>query len=332
MLLKSITVLAVSFAALSLAFAAPAKAQREITLNSFKSSTLWPIWAAQKQGFFAKEKLTIKNVYTPNSVSQMVGLIKGEFDMVTTALDNVIAYDEGEGSPQAPKNADLIAFMGGNNGALSLVARPEIKAIKDLKGRDLAVDAVSTGFSFVLQEMLAKNGLTRADYKLVPFGNTGARLAAMKDNKAFAGLLTPPFSQAAIAQGYTNLGEAADVLGGYQGSVVATRRDFARSNPDVVVGFIRAYREGQDWLLKPANKAQAIEILRAEIAGISVAAGEEAYAFLVANPKGFDPGGKIDPAGARQVLDLRRRYGPQGKSGNDVDRFIDESYFARAAK
>lgn len=330
--LSLIPLLAVSCAVWSLAFAAPAQAQREITLNSFKSSTLWPIWVAQKQGFFAKQGLTIKNVYTPNSVSQMVGLIKGEFDMVTTALDNVVAYDEGEGSPQAPKNADLIAFMGGNNGALSLVARPEIKTIKDLKGRDLAVDAISTGFSFVLQEILAKNGLTRADYKLVPFGNTGARLAAMKDNKALAGLLTPPFSQAAIAQGFTNLGEAADVLGGYQGSVAATRRDWAKSNPDIVVGFIRAYRQGLEWLLKPANKQQAIDILQAEIAGVSAAAGEEAYAFLVTNPKGFDPGGKIDPAGAKQVLDLRRRYGPQGKPATDVGRFIDESYFERAAK
>src|SRR6185312_5561826 len=103
--------LPVALIAMSFAFAAPAQAQKQITVNSFKSSTLWPVWAAQKQGFFAKQGLTIKNVYTPNSVSQMVGLINGEFDLITTALDNVIAYDEGEGSPKAPKEADLIAFM-----------------------------------------------------------------------------------------------------------------------------------------------------------------------------------------------------------------------------
>ena len=32
------------------------------------------------------------------------------------------------------------------------------------------------------------------------------------------------------------------------------------------------------------------------------------------------------------VLELRRKYGPQGKPGTDVGRFIDESYFERAAK
>lgn len=324
--------LPVALVAMLFALTGPAQAQKTITLNSFKSSTLWPIWAAEKQGFFAKQGLVIKTVYTPNSVSQMVGLIKGEFDMVTTALDNVVAYDEGEGSPQAPKQADLVAVMGGTNGALSLIARPEIKSIRDLRGRDLAVDAISTGYSFVLQEILAKNGLKPGDYKLVPFGNTGARLKAMQENKAVAGLLSPPFSQAAVAQGYVNLADAAGALGGYQGTVVATRRDFAKNNAEAVVGFIRAYRQGLDWLKAPANKEAAIAVLRAEIAGVSPAAGEQAYAFLVADPKGFDPGGKLDQAGARHVLELRRQYGPKGKPATDIGRFIDETWFDRAAK
>ena len=41
----------------------PARAQKEVTLNSFKSASLWPIWAAGNQGFFAKQGLTVKNVY-----------------------------------------------------------------------------------------------------------------------------------------------------------------------------------------------------------------------------------------------------------------------------
>src|SRR4051794_40946000 len=231
-----------------------AQAPKQITLNSFKSSTLWPVWVAQKQGFLEKQGIVVKNVYTPNSTAQMVGLIKGEFDIVTTALDNVIAYDEGEGSPQAPKEADLIAYMGGTNGANSLIALPDVKSIKDLKGRDLAVDAISTGYAFVLQEILAKNGVAKGDYKLVAFGNTPTRFKALQEKKAVAGLLAPPVSQAAIAQGYVNLADAAEVLGGYQGTVVATTREWAKKNADTVAGFIRAYRQGLEWLKAPANK------------------------------------------------------------------------------
>jgi ABC-type nitrate/sulfonate/bicarbonate transport system substrate-binding protein len=333
-LTSRLSLLSVSFLALSLAVIAPATAQapKQITLNSFKSSTLWPIWVAQKQGFFEKQGLVINNVYTPNSVDQMLGVINGKFEMITTALDNVVAYDEGEGSPQAPKNPDLIAVMGGTNGANSLIAAPEIKSIKDLKGRDLAVDAISTGYAFVLQEILAKNGVAQNDYKLLAFGNTGARWQALREKKAVAGLLAPPVSQAAVAQGYVNLADAADALGGYQGTVVAAKRDWAKNNADTLVGFIRAYRQGLDWLKAPANKQAAIEILRAEIPETSGPAGEQAYDFLVANPKGFDPGGKIDLAGAKHVLDLRRQYGPQGKPAADLKQFIDESYFERAVK
>jgi ABC-type nitrate/sulfonate/bicarbonate transport system substrate-binding protein len=328
--LKNVAVMPIVLLALS--FAPPAHAQKQVTVNSFKSSSLWPIWVAQRQGLFAQEGLSAKNVYTANSVSQMVGLIKGEFEMITTALDNVVAYDEGEGAPNAPKDADLIAFMGGNNGALTLIARPEIKAVKDLKGRDLAVDAISTGFSFVLQDILARNGLAAGDYKLVPFGNTGARWQALQTSKAMAGLLTPPISQAAVAQGYVNLGEAADILGGYQGGVAAARRDWARNNPDAVIAFIRGYRKGLDWLHVAANKQAALAILIAEIPETTPALAEESYALLVANPRGFDAGGKLDLAGVKRVLELRRQYGPQGKPAADVGRFIDDSYFERATK
>jgi ABC-type nitrate/sulfonate/bicarbonate transport system substrate-binding protein len=328
----SIRLFATSLIALSLAFVAPAQAQKEITLNSFKSSSLWPIWVAQKQGLFAKQGLTIKNMYTANSVAQMVGLIKGDFEIVTTALDNVIAYAEGEGAPQAPKDADLIAFLGGTNGALSLVGRPDIMSVKELKDRDLAVDAIATGFSFVLREILARNGLGLDDYRLIPFGNTGARWQALRENKAAAGLLTPPITQAAIAQGYSTLANAADVLGGYQGTVAAIRRDWAKANADVVIAFIRGYRAGLDWLEAPANKQAAIDILRAEITETTPAAATENYQLMVANPKGFDPGGRIDRAGAKEVFDLRRRYGPPGKAAVDVGRFFDESYFERAIR
>jgi ABC-type nitrate/sulfonate/bicarbonate transport system substrate-binding protein len=323
--------IAAALLAAAIGLAAPAPAQKQITLNSFKSSSLWPIWVAQRQGMFEKLGLTIKNAYTANSVSQMVGLIKGDFEMITTALDNVVAYDLGDGSPTAPKDADLIAFMGGNNGALSLIGRPEIKSVKDLKGHDLAVDAISTGFSFVLQDILARNGLTANDYKLVAFGNTGARWQALQNKQAVAGLLTPPISQAAMAQGYVNLAEVADVLGGYQGGVAASRRDWAKSNPEAVIAFIRGYRQGLDWLRVPANKQAALGALIAEIPETTPALAEESYALLVANPRGLDPGGMLDLAGVKRVLELRRQYGPPGRPAADIGRFIDESYFERAA-
>ena len=305
---------------------------REITLNSFKGSNVWPIWVAQKQGFFAKEGLAIKNVYTANSVAQMTGLIKGEFDLVTTAFDNIIAYAEGEGAPQAPKNADLMAFMGGNNGALSLIARPGIKNARELAGQDLAVDAISTGFSFVLQDMLARTGVAPGGYKLVPFGATGARYMAMQEGKAKAAVLTPPLSLVAVGQGYVQsrkCGRRARRLPGLR------RRHSPRFCKEQSRGGCRLHpRLSRRPRLAAGARQQAGRARRscALKSRTPTPVADENYALMVANPQGFDPGGKLDAAGAREVLALRRKYGPQGKTDTDIGRFIDESYFrARGA-
>lgn len=315
-------------------FLAPASAQDKTKLhvNAFKSASIWPLWAAQKIGAFDKQGLDIDLSYPHGSKPQMTGLIEGKFDIVGTALDNVIAYSEGEGAPGTPKNADLIAFLGGDNGSLVLAVQPTIKAVKDLKGKVLAVDAVSTGFSFVLREILAHNGLKADDYTLKPFGASKARFVALQDGSAAGAMLSPPYNLIAPASGFPAIAEASAVLGGYQGTVSAARRDWAKQHRDLVIRYIRAWRAGLDWLTDAKNEQAAIVLLVSKFPQTTPPLARATYEKMVASGKAFDPGAKIDMAGAKTVFDLRRRYGPQGKSTGDVSRFIDESYFNAAIK
>jgi ABC-type nitrate/sulfonate/bicarbonate transport system substrate-binding protein len=310
--------------------AVPVQTPKELTLGSFKSASLWPIWAAQHQGMF--QGLDLKKVYPADSAAQMIGLIQGRFDVVITALDDVIAYAEGEGGPRPRRNADLIAFLGVDNGGLSLIARPEIQGLVELKNRTLAVDAIGSALSFVLREIFAREFFTTNYYKVVALGNASARWEALRENKVAATLLMPPFSDVALAQGYNLIGNIAAMLRGYQGGVAAARRDWAVANADSVTSFIRGYRAGLDWLKAPANRAAALDILRREMPETTPATAEEDYGSLIVNPQGFNPGGRIDAAGARRVFELRRRYGPQGKPAPDIGGFIDDSYFQRAIR
>jgi len=72
----------------------------------------WPIWVAQEKGLFAKNGLEVKVTPTPSSVFQLTNLIDGKFDIAMTAIDNLIAYREGQGEVPKP-GPDLFAFMGG---------------------------------------------------------------------------------------------------------------------------------------------------------------------------------------------------------------------------
>src|ERR1700716_467001 len=104
----------------AIAFAVPVRAQAQdlqpLSVIVFPGGFNWPIWAAQEQGYFAKSGVEVKLTNTPNSVFQLTNLIDGKFDIAMTAIDNVIAYMEGQGEAPVATTPDLFAFMGGDNG------------------------------------------------------------------------------------------------------------------------------------------------------------------------------------------------------------------------
>ena len=153
----------------------------------------WPIWVAQQKGYFSQTGIEVKLTNTPNSVFQLTGLIEGRFDIAITAIDNVVAYMEGQGEAKLDRQPDIFAFMGGDNGFLSLVTVPEVKTYADLKGRTLSVDALTTGYAFVLLDLLERGGLKRGDFELVKAGGVLQRWDELKQKKQAGTMLITPF-------------------------------------------------------------------------------------------------------------------------------------------
>ena len=146
-----------------------------VSVIAFPGAGNWLIRIAQGKGYFAQGGIEVSLTPTPNSVFQMTNLIEGRFDIAMTAIDNVIAYLEGQGEVALSTQPDLFVFMGGSPAIPALVTLPEIKTYQELKGRTLAVDAVKTGYAFVLYDLLKRNGLQPSDYKVEPAGGTTAR-------------------------------------------------------------------------------------------------------------------------------------------------------------
>src|ERR1700737_3695110 len=121
-------------------------------------------------------------------------------------------------------------FMGGSPSIPVLVTVPEVKTYAELRGKTLAVDAVTTGNAFVLFHLIQRNGLQPGDYRVEPVGGTQARWQGMRERKYAASMLTSPFDLIAKADGFNVLQYAKDVYGHYEESVATTRAAWAGEN------------------------------------------------------------------------------------------------------
>lgn len=310
---------------------ADAQTLQPVSVIVFPGGFNWPIWIAQEKGFFAKDGIEVKLTPTPNSVFQLTNLIDGKFDIAMTAIDNVIAYMEGQGEAKTEHKPDLIVFMGGDNGFLNVVTVPEVKSFADLKGKTVSVDALTTGYAFVLFDLLKRNGLQAGDYTVERAGGVLARWEAIKAKKHAATLLITPFDILAKGAGLNVLQYAIDVYGNYQGLVAASRREWASNNPKLVEAYIRGTIAGVDFLRDAKNKDEAIAILRKNLPQMSEGVAAQSYAAM-AGPKGFTPKAALDVEGVRKVLALRSEYGQPKKTMTDPMKFYDAKYYQAATR
>nr|WP_213738022.1 ABC transporter substrate-binding protein [Bradyrhizobium sp. dw_411] len=301
-----------------------------LDVNVFLAGFNWPLWVGQDKGFFAREGLDVRLEPTPGSIAQMSGLIDGRFDIAMTAIDNIVAYMEGQGEAETVAQPDLVAVMGADNGFLSLIVSPDIHHFSDLRGKALSVDALTTGYAFVLRKILAVNGLNEGDYQLVKVGGMRERFDALLAGKHVGTLSVPPYTFAAADKGFRILAVAADALDHYQGVVAAVRRGWADAHKGDIESFIRANIAALDWLYDRANKAEALRIFQAHLAGASPGDAERSYAVLLDGRTGFFRDAKIDAVGVRTVLALRSDYGVPRKHLSEPEKYSDMSFYETA--
>lgn len=299
---------------------------------AFAGASNWPFWVGQEKGFFQKNGLEVALAITPNSVEMAKNLYAGAFDLALTSVDNVIAYDEGQGETELSGPADFVALFGVDNGLLHIMAAPEIKSIAELKGKTLSVDAMTTGFAFVLRDALAKAGVNEKDVTWVKVGGGAQRLGALLEKKQDATLLNTPLDLTAEAKGFVRLQRSSEALGAYQGIVATTRRGAAAAKKAEIIAFTKGFKASIDWLADPANREEALAMLTKNMRGMERPAAEQAYAKLLDAKTGIYRDLRIDREGMKTVLRLRSTYAEPKKALTDPEKYIDESYRAEAMK
>ena len=279
----------------------------------------WPLYVAQARGFFEREGLDVDVTLTASSAKQLEALCAGGYDIGFQQSDHVVRGVE--------RGADLFIFMAHAHAPeLSLVAAPDVRTLRDLRNKVLAVDGARSGYALLLRKLLADNGLGEGDYTFAEFGGSRERFEALRNGAAIASFLNPPFDEALFELGFGKLGSSRDYFPTYPGPVMATRRAWAKDNADRLVAFIRALRSAYDWLINRKNKAEAVRVL-AERLKSDTAKAEEAYEAYV-----LQPPPEIRPEGLREVIEVVWDADGFRQPKAPPEKYLDLGYFAAACR
>ncbi len=281
--------------------------------------------AAIGNGYFRAEHLEIDYTQTRSSGEQIRGLLAGKWEIAHTAVDNVLAYVDAE-------KADLFVVLVGDLGITQkLVVRPDISSFEGLRGKVLGLDALTTGYAFLLYRILALNGLAREDYRTVSVGGTAERLAALAAGRIDGALLGPPQDEAALAAGCHVLTAASAYFPAYPSVSVAARRSWAGRHRTMVVRYCRALLAGIRWAAAPQNREAVISSLAREHA-CSPAAAERLYRREVLERGPVVSRIEEMREAIRSVIGLRREMTAVSSEGTEIElsSYFDPSYVLEA--
>jgi len=159
---------------------------QKVILSYPAISVTWlPLRVAVVKGFFADEGLDPNLILMRGNLAT-VALTNGDIDFtlnITSALQGAL---QGLG-------LKLVAAMN-TRPLFSLVVKPEIRSVDDLKNKVFAVNAFGFSQAILTEAHLQHLGLKKSEYKLIAAGGTDGRVAAMEKNLAQGTLAPPPIN------------------------------------------------------------------------------------------------------------------------------------------
>ncbi len=230
-----------------------------------------PLTLALQSGLFKKHGLDVSIKKIPQK-DRHLAIASGDIQCAATTVETWVVWNaNGVATTQ-------IFQLDKSYGADGMVVKPGINSIKDLKGKTVAADAPGTAPYFGLAWMLAKNGLSIKDVKVV---NLSPQAAA---NAMIAG--TDGVDAAMTYEPYLGAVRAKPEAG----KIIATTLDypmvmdtfgctpkFLADNPKAAQGLANAYFDALE-LIK-AEPKKSFEVMGADVKQ-SAEAFEKSQAYL----------------------------------------------------
>jgi ABC-type nitrate/sulfonate/bicarbonate transport system substrate-binding protein len=284
-----------------------------------------PVIAAERQGMFARRKLTIE-VKRLGAVDKATAAVKsGDVDIAITPPEGAIRDCVGGG--------DLRIIAGNvNRLPLSLIANPRIHRFEDLRGARLGTSSMTEGTALYTMEVLRQHGLRYpGDYEFSVVGVHPARWKALQEGSIDAAVQLIPLNFVAEDAGYVNLGEVSDFIPEIVFTAFIVDRTAAHRRRTEIVAFLRGVIEGTRWVFDPANDETLIALTK-ELTQAEGKYGRQALDYMRAK-KIFAPDLSIPDAAFAKSIELMQKAGlADDRLMVDARNTLDDSYRLAALK
>ena len=292
----------------------------DLTVGTFTPSFL--IALGRRDGRFAEAGLSVTEESVTSSPQQFRSLAQGDYDVVFTNTDNIIAYQFLLDNP-LKELLSLRVFAGIDRG-LGLGLYRGAHVDRAVRSGRLGVDVAISGFAFVAYEILARQGFSLDEMTIENLGATPRRGEALIEGTCDYTILNAGNELHAAQRGCV-LVEPVTAIGPYLGTVLAAMR----TDDEKKVATQNRFRDVlDDTMMSVLSGFRDADVIGAvqELLGLDDDAARQHLRAIKDLSTGLVPGAGVDVASITTVLALRKRHRPSevlnGVLGA-LDTFID---------
>jgi NitT/TauT family transport system substrate-binding protein len=210
-----------------------------------------PLFIAKEKGFFKEEKVDVDLVNIEDPKEGFFALAAGRLDGVVSTIDTMVLY------LKTGKEYQYVLALDDSAGGDGIVARKEIKSVKDLKGKKVAVNEGSVS-QFFLNVILKDSGMSQKDIEVVNMkqGDAGAAFVAEKVDAAVT--WEPWLTKSKNAPHGQILVDSSKTPGLISDVLIFPREVIAKRGKDIQ-GVVNAWNKAVAYYEK--NKQESLEIM-----------------------------------------------------------------------
>jgi NitT/TauT family transport system substrate-binding protein len=317
--------------------AALAQAKTKVTIAVGGAACLCylPTVLAKQLGEYEKAGLDVEMVDSKGGSQALTAVLGGSADVVSGYFDHCVNL--------AAKNQALQAFVVYDRyPGLVLVVSPKqtdtIKSVKDLAGKKVGVSAPGSSTHYFLNYITKKAGVDSSGIGVVGIGLGASAVAAMEQGSVDAAVMLDP--SVTVLQGRNKdlrilsdtrtQKDTLDVFGGeYPGGALYTKAEWIEKNPKTAQALTTATVNTLKWI-----HSHTPEEIMAKMPDEFVGADKAQYLAALKNTiPMYSQTGKMDPKGAKAVLDVFSQSSPEvAKANVDLSKTYTNQFVDAAAK